>query len=152
FAALTTVYSPANLEAQLDEVVEAIRATDARDDAILIAPVNALGFTPLIQPGAFLWALEQDPTSRPILRAQGKTVSDDCSPLLNGRNLVSIRVALNPGFSTISCASTAPGVISQAEIATYLGWLAQVKAAIQERAQANGWIYIDMDVEFAEAL
>jgi hypothetical protein len=148
------LFPEATLEAALDSIVRAIRSTPARADAILIAPVNALSFTPLVQPGAYLWALEQDPATRPLLRSAGKSVSADCSPLAKGSNLVSIRAVLSLPASVpvISCADAAPGVLPPSEVQAYNARVNQIKAAVKARADANGWLYLDPDLEFAASL
>ena len=141
------------MESALDSIVRAIQRTPARSDALLMAPINAITFSPLIQPGTFIWAVEQDPTTRPLLRAAGKSVSNDCSPLARGANLVSLREVLSPATgSVISCADAAPGILASSEVAAYNARLAQIKAAVKRRADANGWLYIDPDVELAASL
>jgi len=152
-ASLFSRFPQAAFEAALDSVVRAIQRTPARADALLIAPVNAINFSPLIQPGTFLWAVEQDPASRALLRRGGKSVSDDCSPLVRGANLVSLREALSPSRpAVISCADAAPGVLPPAEVSAYLARVAQIKAAVKQRADANGWLYLDPDVDLASTL
>ncbi|MBW3631245.1 MAG: hypothetical protein KY464_18430, partial [Gemmatimonadetes bacterium] len=146
-------FPQAAMDAALDSIVRAIQRTPARTDALLIAPVNALSFTALIQPGTFLWVLEQDPSTRVLLRRAGKSVSNDCSPLARGANLVSLRETLSPGRpSVISRADAAPGVMAPAEVAAYGARLAEIKRAIKRRADANGWLYLDPDAELAGSL
>lgn len=152
-AGLFARFPQAGMDAALDSVVRAIQRTPARADALLIAPVNGLSFSPLIQPGTFLWALEQDPGTRLLLRRAGKSVSNDCSPLSSGRNLISLREATSPARpSVISCADAAPGVLPLPEVAAYNRRLAEIKAAIKRRADANGWLYLDPDAELASSL
>lgn len=139
--------SVASFTAALDSVVRAIKRTPAAAHALLVAPVNALSLTPLVQPGAFLFALEQDPAARALLRARGKTVAADCAPQLFGlTNYVSLRVALlTPQITTISCADAAPGVIGLAERAFYTARVNEYKAAVRNAANANGFAYFDPD-------
>ena len=152
-ASLFDLFPQVQMEAALDSIVRAIQLTPARNDALLIAPINAIAFTPLIQPGTFLWALEQDPATRPLLRASGKSVGNDCSPLARGANLVSLREVLSAATgAVISCADAAPGVLPPAEVAAYAARLAQIKEAVRRRADANGWLYLDPDVELASSL
>ena len=47
----------------------------------------------------------------------------------------------------ISCADAAPGILPPSEVAAYSARLAQIKAAIKRRADTNGWLYLDPDVE-----
>jgi hypothetical protein len=132
-AALLT--SPTQFAAALDQLVTAIGSTPARD-VVMIGPVNGLTI-PAIQPGAYYWALAQ---STPL----PKPVSDNCAPgTPGGANLLHIGVLSNPQIPAVSCAADAPLVITPAEQAAFAENAEALNAAIRQRAEQNGWIYID---------
>jgi hypothetical protein len=130
--------------ASVQSIADAIKATGAQE-AMLIAPVNALMFAPRFQPGAYFWALGQQ-------QALPVPVSNTCSPLApGGRYFVSIDAisAAATAHDSIYCTEGAPSVTSTAEYATYLQTLTAYKAAIKSAADANGWIYVDVDQALA---
>ena len=132
--------------ASLDTLIGALANGTAVRDAILISVIDPQT-SPLVEPGAFFWAIKQDPATSALLP---KPVSDDCAPeVLTGQpnprasNLVSLRVTDDSDVAEISCADDAPYVLSPAEQQAITTRVSEFNAAIRAGANANGWIYID---------
>jgi lysophospholipase L1-like esterase len=137
-------------EASLDSIVTRIQQSGARD-AILIGVVDP-GIVPALQPGVFAWLIKQNPQTAPLLP---NPVSNNCAPVGPGGqpnplafNLVSLQAvgARHPvtnQFLEISCANDATFVLTAAERTEISTRVAAFNSAIQQRATANGWIYVD---------
>ncbi|MDQ3557013.1 MAG: hypothetical protein M3409_09600 [Gemmatimonadota bacterium] len=159
-AALTPL---ADFNASLDALVAAIRTTPAADRAVLIGPVNA-NVVPLLQPGAFFF-LARDPVTG---RFQGKPVNPNCSPVdLLGqpnplsRSLISFEMVGNASFPEINCADDAyPAgdprrgafVLSVQEQGVLAQRVTEYNAATEQRAAANGWVYLNPNTLLAPFL
>jgi hypothetical protein len=138
---LARMTSASDFVASLDQVVTAIASQTRAEDAILLGVSNPVHI-PLLQPGLYYWMLAQDPTSHALIGS--KPVSDTCAPGTSGSaNRVSARVVL-ASEPVISCTDDAPFVITPAEQAAITARVAEFNQAIQARAGANGWIYIDV--------
>ena len=146
-AALTPLPS---FESEYAEIVAAVEDTEA-EDAILIGVAQAGQIVPALQPGAYFWAIAQNPP--PALPPLD--VNDNCAPFTpggtpnpTGFNLVSfvgLSTQLEAGADTvvINCADTAPFVLNPAEQAAIADRVNAFNAYIQEQAEENGWIYVD---------
>jgi lysophospholipase L1-like esterase len=148
----------ADFRAAYDQVVAAIRATPAQD-AVLFGVANAALMAPALQPGAYFWALARLPD--PPLSLQ---VSDDCAPFSPGgepnpgglSRLVSFQVVLehlatgSEAPVVIDCAPGAPFVLNETEQQVIAQRVEQFNAHIRQRAQENGWIYIDPGASLVE--
>jgi lysophospholipase L1-like esterase len=125
----------------LDQIVSAIADQTGAQDAILLGVGNPL-LIPLVQPGLYFWVLAQDPAGHALIG--NKPVSANCGPDGAGRaNLVSARV-VRAAATEISCADDAPFVINPEEQAAITAQVQEYNEAIQARAAAHGWIYIDV--------
>ncbi|HEX8272845.1 MAG TPA: SGNH/GDSL hydrolase family protein [Longimicrobiaceae bacterium] len=140
-AALTT---EAAFTASLDGIVAGLKAIPTLQDAIVIGVVNP-NVIPLVQPGAYFF-LSRDAAGR----FQGKPVNANCSPVTAlgqpnplAANLVSFQTVSTASITEISCANDAPLVLSADEQTTIAQRTAAFNALLQQRAQANGWIYLD---------
>ena len=146
-AALTPL---ADFKAEYDEIVAAINETDAQD-AILIGVAQAAMVAPALQPGAYFWAIAQNPPpGLPPL-----SVSNNCAPFTpegqpnpTAFNLVSfIGVArqIEAGVNRIiiDCGEEAPFVLNAAEQDAVATRVSEFNAYIQQQAEANDWIYVD---------
>lgn len=139
-AALT---SEASFNASLDQIVAGLKAIPTLQDVVVIGVVNS-NIVPLVQPGAYFF-LSRDATGR----FQGKPVNNNCSPVNAlgqpnplAQNLVNFQVVTTAAIPEINCASDAL-VLSAAEQTAVAARTAAFNAALQQRAQANGWIYVD---------
>ena len=148
---LTSVES---FEGSLNELVTAINSTDAQG-AVLIAAVNT-NVVPALQPGLFYWAVRQNPATAPLLP---KPVNDNCAPIGPlgqpnplSRNLISYTILFNADATEISCADDAPFVLTAAEQAEISIRVAAYNSLIEAAAEANGWIYFDVNELLAPAL
>ncbi len=155
-AGLPALLTPqAAFEADLDRLVEEINRTQARD-AVLIGVVDAVLAAPLLQPGAYFWAIwQQRELLPPEVRGALKPVSDSCAPAFPdgtpnplARNMVSFRVLADDAFSEITCNPDelppgSPHLLTVDEQATVQGRVASYNEAIATRAAAEGWIYVD---------
>jgi lysophospholipase L1-like esterase len=155
-AALTPV---AAFQTNLDQLATRVQNSGAQD-AILIGVVDPV-VVPALQPGVYAWLVKQNPQTAPLLP---NPVSDNCAPVGPGGqpnplafNRVSLqivgqRVAADGPFLEISCANDAPFVLNPAEQQQISERVAAFNSAIQQRAAANGWIYIDPNVVLAPFL
>jgi len=145
----------ASFEADLDRLVTEITRTDSRD-AILIGVVDAVDAVPLLQPGAYFWAIwQQRDALPPEIRGALKPVSDSCAPAFPdgtpnplARNMVSFRILADDNFPGITCNPEelppgSPHLLTVDEQAVVQGRIAEFNQAIASRAAAEGWIYID---------
>lgn len=143
----------APFRSEYDEIVAAILETDARD-AVLIGVAQAAQIAPALQPGAYFWAIAQNPPpGLPEL-----AVSDNCAPFTNtgapnptGFNLVSFvgvagQIAAGADPVVIDCANDAPFVLNPAEQTAITVRVAAFNAYIEQQANAHGWIYVDPNV------
>lgn len=143
----------AAFEEQLDGIVGAIQQTPAQD-AVLIGVVDAVRAAPILQPGAYFWAMGQTPGALP------KPVNDNCAPVnpLTGQpnplaaNMVSFQVLGDTNFPEVNCSPDAfpegdprrgAHLLTMEEQGIVGARVAQFNAAIRQRAEASGWIYID---------
>lgn len=157
----------ATFQGQYDEIVAAIQATDAQD-AILIGAANAMAAAPALQPGAYFWAIAQNPPpGLPPL-----SVNNNCAPFdLAGNpnplafrfiSLIGVANAIGAGENpvVIDClngveingAYTPDYLLDEADqqaIATRVG---AFNAYIEQQADANGWMYIDASAFFNPGL
>lgn len=122
----------ADFQAAYDDVVAAIDETGA--DAILIGVVDAIQYAPILQPGAYFWAIAQQDTSL--------TVSDNCAPgQPGGARMVSFAALAN--LPAVDCSAEAMFVLNETEIGVFMQRVAAYNAYIEAQADANGWIYVD---------
>lgn len=143
-AALTPL---AAFEASLDGTVAAIQQTPAgADDAVVLIGVVDPTVVPALLPGVFAFLVKQNPQTAPLLP---QSVSATCAPVTptgqpnpNAFNSVSLLVTTS-GAPEISCAPDAPFVLTPAEAVQISQRVAEYNAAIEARAAANGWIYVD---------
>ena len=149
-AALT---SEASFKASLDLIVAGLKAIPTLQDVVVIGVVNA-NMVPLVQPGAYFF-LSRDAAGR----FQGKLVNANCSPVNAlgqpnplSQNLVSFQVVSNTSFPEINCDPAAYPVgdprrgallLDPTEQAAVAARTAAFNTALQQSAQANGWIYLD---------
>lgn len=145
----------ASFTASLSSIVSAMAGVPTLIDAVLIGVSNPL-HAPLLQPGAYLWLVAQDPEGAALL---GKPVSDTCAPVGPGAepnplaaNLLSLSILADVGLAEVSCVDDAPYVVNEAEQAEITERVAAFNAAIRENAEANGWIYIDSNQEIITPL
>jgi hypothetical protein len=132
----------ATFTASLDALVASIQQTPAgRSEAVVLIGVVDPRLAPALQPGMFAWFVKQNPQTAPLLP---QTVADNCAPTTptGQQNLVSLQVTTS-GLPVISCANDAPFVLTPAEQQQISERVAAFNSAIQQRAQANGWIYVD---------
>ena len=143
-------------------VAAEIAATNAQD-AIFIGVVDAVAASPILQPGAYFWALYQQDAGA----FGGKPVLDNCAPVdfATGQpnplaaNMVSFRIVADADFPAISCdpATYPPGVptlhlLTVEEQQVVRTRVAEFNAVLEGVADANGWIYIDPTAVFLPAL
>lgn len=138
----------AEFEASLDQIVAAIAEQTPAQDAIWLGVVDPQ-LIPLAQPGAFFWMVHQNEETRPWLRE--RSVNANCAPLIGGEpnplaaNLISFRAVRDPAITEISCADDAPYLLNAEERQAITDRVTAFNAAIEARAAARGWIYIDAD-------
>jgi hypothetical protein len=140
-----------DFRAAYDLLVEAIRSTTARD-VILIGAADAAVMAPALQPGAYFWGLAQLPDLPIALH-----VDDDCAPFAPGgdrnegafRHLVSFQAVADhltsgaEGAASIRCGPDDPYVLGEAAQQSIARRVADFNAHIRQRAEDNGWIYVD---------
>ena len=133
-------------QASLSQIVSALQTQTSIRDAVLIGVLDPQ-FAPITQPGAYFWAVAQDPATKALL---SKPVSDNCAPLsptgqLNplATNQVSFRILVDASAAAISCADNAPYVLNAAERQTISARVSVFNAALRSSAEARGWIYLD---------
>lgn len=148
----------ATFQSEYDEIVDAMTATDA-EDAVLIGVVDPMTAAPALQPGAYFWALAQDPPpGLPTIN-----VSNNCAPFdgtgqpnPTSQNLVSFigvgnAIAAGEDPLTIDCvngveiggAYSPDYLLNAAEMAVVATRIATFNGYIQQQASDNGWIYVD---------
>ncbi|HEX7242640.1 MAG TPA: SGNH/GDSL hydrolase family protein [Longimicrobiaceae bacterium] len=125
----------------LDSIVRGLKAVPTLQDVVVIGVVNS-NIIPLYQPGAFFF-LSRDAAGR----FQGKPVNANCSPVTAlgqpnplSQNLVSFQAVAS--LPEINCAGD-PLVLNAAEQQAIAARTTAFNQALQQRAQANGWIYVD---------
>jgi hypothetical protein len=148
----TTLLTPLpDFRAAYDLLVEAIRSTPARD-VILIGVADAAAMAPALQPGAYFWGLAQLPDLPITLE-----VDDDCAPFSPAgdrneaafRHLVSFQAVADhltsgtEGAASIRCGAGEPYVLGEAEQQSIARRVADFNAHIRQRAEDNGWIYVE---------
>lgn len=133
-------------QSRVNALAGAIRDQTNAREAIWISVIDPRR-APVLQPGAYFWGIGEDPATAPLLP---KPVHENCAPFLPGgdpnplaANLVSFTVARDDAVSEISCADDAPYVLNAPEREALGARVAEFNAAIQEAADAHGWIYID---------
>ena len=157
----------AAFESEYAEIVDAINDTDAQE-AILIGVVDAIEAAPLLQYGAYFWALP-DTLVLSATDTIFMDVQNDCAPSFAG-GLGSSRYVSFSGVQTAIAAGERPVTIScvdGVEIggAYQPGYLLDEteQAVIQSRVQGfnsfiaqqaadNGWIYVDPGAILGPAL
>ncbi|MGI9180056.1 MAG: hypothetical protein ACR2H9_06105 [Longimicrobiaceae bacterium] len=129
----------ASFQTSVNAIAAAIAETTARD-AILIG-VTDPQHAPVLQPGAYYWAVKQDPVAAALLP---KTVNDNCAPLtptgqLNplAANLVSLLVVRDAAVTEISCAGDAPYLLNASEQQAITTRVGEFNQALQAAAQAD---------------
>ena len=147
----------AAFQSDYDEIVAAIDETDAQD-AILIGAANAAVVAPVLQPGAYFWALAQDPPpGLPTINVAANCAPFDGtgSPNPTGFRLISfvgVAAAIGAGLDpiTIDCVNgvSLPGsdadfLLDETELAAIQTRVAEYNAYIAQVAGDNGWIYVD---------
>jgi lysophospholipase L1-like esterase len=142
-------------EASLASIVTALAGRATLRDVVVIGVIDPL-LSPLVQPGAYLWLVAQDPEGAALL---SKPVSDDCAPRTGtgqvnpqAGSLVSLRAVADPAVTEISCADDAPYVLNEVEQAAINARVEEFNAALQASATANQWIWIDVNEEVARPL
>ena len=146
-------------EAEYGEIVGAVLATDAQD-AILMGVANVLA-VPALQPGAYFYAIRGTvvtPTDTIELE-----VADNCAPydLLGNPNPLSARLVSFVGVGAALAVGDTIGIdcetgvavpddpadylVDATEQATIVGRIAAFNTHIQQQADANGWIYVDVN-------
>lgn len=133
----------ATFNAALDQIVAGLKAIPTLQDVVVIGVVNP-NVVPLVQPGAYFF-LSRDAQGR----FQGKPVNANCSPVTAtgqpnplSQNLVNFQVVSTAAMPEINCAAEAL-VLSAAEQTAIAARTVAFNNALQQRAQANGWIYVD---------
>lgn len=140
----------ADFTASLDALVAEIEEEPAaRNDAVVLFGVVNASIVPALQPGAFAFLVKSDPSTAPLLP---KSVSPTCSPVTAqgqpnplARNLISLGVLSSPA-PEITCVNTPNAidfVLTAEEQTAISARVAAYNQAIQTRASAKGWIYID---------
>lgn len=156
----TALLTPLDQFTQRLAALEAeIEQTDAQD-VILIGAVDAVLAAPILQPGAFFWAVAQRFGGNfPISDTLAKPVNANCSPVTPQMqpnpltaNMISFRVLADTLFEEINCdPNSFPEddprrgihILDTQEQALVRTRIAQYNTAIQAVAQKNGWIYVD---------
>lgn len=147
----TTALTPLeDFQSEYDEVVAAIQATEA-EDVVLIGVADPLLVAPALQPGAYFWAIAQNPPSGlPPL-----DVDDNCAPFTpegdpnpSASHLVSFvavaeQIAAGADTIVVDCAATAPGLLNGDEQIRVVTQVAAFNVYIQQQASDNDWIYVD---------
>lgn len=135
--------SVASFTTSLDSIVRGLKSIPTLQDVVVFGVVNA-NVIPLYQPGAFYY-LSRDATGR----FQGKPVNANCSPVNAlgqpnplSQNLVSFQAVATAALPEINCAGTVL-VLDAAEQATIAARVTAFNDLLKQRAQTNGWIYID---------
>ena len=135
-------------QTSVERIASAIKAQTSIREAVLIGVLDPQ-YAPIAQPGAYFWAIAQDPAGRALLP---KPVSDNCAPLsptgqLNPQaaNLVSFRGFTDAAVATISCADNAPYVLNEGERRTISARVEGFNAALRSSAESRGWIYLDVN-------
>ncbi|HEX2094304.1 MAG TPA: SGNH/GDSL hydrolase family protein [Longimicrobiaceae bacterium] len=153
----TALLTPeATFNTQLDSLVRGLRSIPTLRDVAIIGVVDA-SIIPLYQPGAYFF-LSRDAAGR----FQGKPVNNNCSPVTPlgqpnplSRNQVSFAIVSNASFPEINCDENAYPVgdprrgalvLSVAEQTDVSARTNAFNNALQQRAQANGWIYLDPNI------
>lgn len=148
----------ADFRAAYDQLVTAILETPAQD-AILFGVANAALMAPALQPGAYFWALARLPDLPLSIE-----VSDNCAPFSPGgqpnpgslSRLVSFQAIFDhletgsPEPIAIDCDRNSPFVLNESEQQVIAERVEQFNAHIRQRAQENGWIYVDPGVSLVE--
>ena len=163
-SALTPVSA---FQAEYDEIVAGIIAAGPQD-AILIGAANPMMVAPALQPGAYFWAIAQNPPpGLPTLN-----VSSNCAPFeLSGNpnplafrliSFIGVANAIAAGEDpiTIDCvdgvqingAFTPDYLIDETERGTIATRIATFNTYIGQQATANGWMYVDPTAIIAPAL
>lgn len=148
----TSLLTPlASFTADLNQLVAELKAAGPRD-VILIGVVDASVGAALLQPGAYFYVAAQGSGGT----FNGKPVNLNCAPVpgnTNARNLINFQMVADPRYPEINCAPnyappSAPTLqgfynLDVQEQAVVQTRVAEFNQAIQQAAQANGWIYID---------
>jgi hypothetical protein len=150
--------------AEAEAIAGEIEATNAQD-AVFIGVVDAIAASPILQPGAYFWALyQQDPAA-----FGGKPVNDNCAPIdfatgqpnPLGAHMVSFRIVPDPRFPEIDCSGDAypegdvrrgMHLLTLEEQQTVRARVHEYNAALESTATSRGWIYIDPASVFLPAL
>lgn len=146
----TTLTSIDAFQSEYGEIVSAVLATDAQD-AVLIGVLNPMTVAPALQPGAYFWAIAQNPPpGLPTLDVSANCAPFDAvgNPNPGGARLVSFvyvagLIAAGADPIVIDCAPDAPGLLNETEMLTIATRIAAFNAYIEQQASANAWIYID---------
>lgn len=143
----TKLTSIASFTESLDSLETAILSTDAQE-VLIIGAVDA-NVMPALQPGLFYWAVKQNPATAPLLP---KEVSDNCAPVnMLGQpnplsaNIISYTVLFDPTVAEISCANDAPYVLTEQERTAISFQVMQYNSLLSARADANGWVFFDIN-------
>jgi hypothetical protein len=136
----TALLTPrATFDAAVDAIAAGINRTPARD-AVLISVVNPL-FLPYVQPGAYFFMLQAAGHLPP-----GK-VDLSCAPgMPTAANLVSFSALQAPGV--VSCVNDAPFVLNASEQQAITSRVGEFNQKLQQTAQANDWLYVDLNASF----
>jgi hypothetical protein len=162
---LPALLTPLNdFQSEAQAIGAAIAETNALD-AILIGVVDAIAAAPVLQPGAYFWALYQaNPNA-----FGGKSVNDNCAPIDYatgqpnplGAHMVSFRIVPDANFPEINCSGEAypegdprrgVHVLTLEDQQIIRTRVAQYNAVLEGIADANDWIYVDPARVFLSAL
>lgn len=139
----TRLTSAALFAARVDSLATGIQQAHPMD-AVLIGVVDP-AVVPLLQPGAFFFLAYADALSKGQPSPFGRPVNANCapgSPLAT--NLVSLAIAGAPAaVAEVNCADGAPLVLNATERQVVSARVVAFNAAIKQRADQNGWIYVD---------
>lgn len=148
----STLLTPLDrFQSAYDQVVSAIRSTPAQD-AILVGVADATTTAPALQPGAYFWGLSRlpDPPIAVQVSERCAPFSADGTPNPGGLDrLVSFQAVFEhlagggTGPVTIDCDVGAPFTLDAAEQQAISRRVQEFNAHIRQRAEENGWIYVD---------
>ncbi len=147
-AALTPL---AAFQASATALVDSLRTIPTLQDGILIGVVDAT-VIPALQPGAYFF-LAASTTGGRFGGAAGKLVNANCAPgTPGGSNLVAIQILADANFPEINCSNEAyptgdprrgTYVLTSAEAAAISQRVTEFNAALNTRAQATGWTFVN---------
>lgn len=161
-AALT---SEAAFNAAFSTLADGLEAIPALEEVVIYGVVNT-NVIPLLQPGAYFWLSATPDPLGGFPRFQGKPVNPTCAPTgptgqpnPDAFNLVSFEMVGAATFPQINCSETAYPVgdprrgvfvLTQQEQAAITARTAAFNATLRQRADAEGWIFLDTNQRLQE--